>query len=560
MGDGPRGLQPRRRRVELLPARPRALARVPLGRGRDRRRVRRRAAAVPRARAVERRRPDPQGADVRADERRGQPRRGRQGVLVLRRQHADALVHEVRLQVPAGGVPVRRPAADERRARLRRPRVRAARHRRVRRRPLLRRGGRVREGGPRRPADARHRAQPRAGGGDAAPAADALVPQHVARRVGAAVDRGGRRRRAAPRTVRSASGASRRRASCCSATTRRTRGGSPGAGRGAVPEGRDQRPRDRGRRHGQPGTRTGTKVAAHHVLEIPAGGSAEVRVRLHAGGGAVDFDAVFEARIAEADAFYAGVIPGHLDADAANVMRQSLAGLLWGKQYYEYDVHRWLREQGVDPWGKDAAEQRAAQRPVVPLPRRRRDLDAGQVGVPVVRRLGPGLPLRAARARRHRLREGAGRAAAAHPLPAPERPDPGLRVELLRRQPAGHRVGGAVGLRARGRAAREGRPRVPRPRLRPAADQLHLVGQPQGSRRPQPVPGRVPRARQHRHLRPLGAAARAAGRSSRPTAPPGWPSTASGCCRSRSSWRARTTPTPTWRSSSSRTSSGSRSP
>ena len=101
--------------------------------------------------------------------------------------------------------------------------------------------------------------------------------------------------------------------------------------------------------------RTGTKVAAHHVLEIPAGGSAEVRVRLHAGGGAVDFDAVFAARIAEADAFYAGVIPGHLDADATNVMRQSLAGLLWGKQYYEYDVHRWLREQGVDPWGKDAA-------------------------------------------------------------------------------------------------------------------------------------------------------------------------------------------------------------
>ena len=101
--------------------------------------------------------------------------------------------------------------------------------------------------------------------------------------------------------------------------------------------------------------RTGTKVAAHHVLEIPAGGSAEVRVRLHAGGGAVDFDAVFAERIAEADAFYAGVIPGHLDADAANVMRQSLAGLLWGKQYYEYDVHRWLREQGVDPWGKDAA-------------------------------------------------------------------------------------------------------------------------------------------------------------------------------------------------------------
>ena len=36
------------------------------------------------------------------------------------------------------------------------------------------------------------------------------------------------------------------------------------------------------------------------------------------------------------------------------VMRQALAGLLWGKQYYEYNVHRWLREHGVDPWDPNA--------------------------------------------------------------------------------------------------------------------------------------------------------------------------------------------------------------
>ena len=58
------------------------------------------------------------------------------------------------------------------------------------------------------------------------------------------------------------------------------------------------------------------------------------------------------------------------------------------------------------------------------------------------------------------------------------------------------------------RDPRRRRPRVPRARVRPAADQLHLVGQPQGPRRPQPLPGRVPRPRQHRDLRPLGAAAR----------------------------------------------------
>ena len=52
-------------------------------------------------------RPDPEGAAVRADQQRGQPRRGRQGVLLLPRQHADALVHEVPVQVPAGGVSLR---------------------------------------------------------------------------------------------------------------------------------------------------------------------------------------------------------------------------------------------------------------------------------------------------------------------------------------------------------------------------------------------------------------------------------------------------------------------
>ena len=47
-------------------------------------------------------RPDPQGAAVRPDRPRGQPRRGREGVLLLPRLDADALVHEGALQVPAG--------------------------------------------------------------------------------------------------------------------------------------------------------------------------------------------------------------------------------------------------------------------------------------------------------------------------------------------------------------------------------------------------------------------------------------------------------------------------
>ena len=112
--------------------------------------------------------------------------------------------------------------------------------------------------------------------------------------------------------------------------------------------------------------RTGTKVAADHVLQMPAGDSASIRVRLTASGGSqtdapgkgkplgADFDRTFSARRKEADDFYAKVIPSTLHADGAMVMRQALAGLLWGKQYYEYNVHRWLREHGVDPWDPNA--------------------------------------------------------------------------------------------------------------------------------------------------------------------------------------------------------------
>ena len=111
--------------------------------------------------------------------------------------------------------------------------------------------------------------------------------------------------------------------------------------------------------------RTGTKLAAHHVRTIGAGESASVRLRLHAVPGVTgtspskpplgaDFDRVMETRRSEADAFYATVIPSALNEDGANVMRQSLAGLLWGKQYYEYNVHRWLHEHGVDPWDPHA--------------------------------------------------------------------------------------------------------------------------------------------------------------------------------------------------------------
>ncbi|MGH8068794.1 MAG: MGH1-like glycoside hydrolase domain-containing protein [Candidatus Entotheonellia bacterium] len=120
--------------------------------------------------------------------------------------------------------------------------------------------------------------------------------------------------------------------------------------------------------HGQEGAvnpeHKGTKVAAHYRLTVNPGQSQVVRLRLSDVAPAAPaqtkgegtspfgnhFEAVLQARRREADEFYAAVIPASPDADAANVMRQALAGMLWSKQFYHYDVDKWLEERGSDPF------------------------------------------------------------------------------------------------------------------------------------------------------------------------------------------------------------------
>ncbi|MFD7709639.1 glucosidase [Streptomyces sp. NPDC059785] len=104
----------------------------------------------------------------------------------------------------------------------------------------------------------------------------------------------------------------------------------------------------------------GTKAAAHYVLTLPAGGSETLRLRLAPTGSSLStaargFDAVFRERIAEADAFYRELTPGGASEDEARVIRQALAGMLWSKQYYLYDLETWLGEHGVDPWSAPRA-------------------------------------------------------------------------------------------------------------------------------------------------------------------------------------------------------------
>jgi hypothetical protein len=98
--------------------------------------------------------------------------------------------------------------------------------------------------------------------------------------------------------------------------------------------------------------KTGTKAAAHYRLEVPAGGSKTVRLRLSAKAPAnafSQFDEIFGARVADADEFYERIAPHNLSEDERRVHRQALAGMLWTKQYYYFDLDRWLAEHQSHP-------------------------------------------------------------------------------------------------------------------------------------------------------------------------------------------------------------------
>jgi hypothetical protein len=108
-----------------------------------------------------------------------------------------------------------------------------------------------------------------------------------------------------------------------------------------------------GRQDAVSATGAGTKCAAHRKLHIGSGETAALRFRLcPANASAMDvaaFDTVFVARIDEADEFYGALQRDIADPDARLVQRQALAGMLWSKQYYQFDVRRWLRGDGAQP-------------------------------------------------------------------------------------------------------------------------------------------------------------------------------------------------------------------
>jgi hypothetical protein len=97
---------------------------------------------------------------------------------------------------------------------------------------------------------------------------------------------------------------------------------------------------------------SGTKAALHYVLHVEAGATATIRLRFAPNDVAAptaDGGDVLRLRHAEADAFYATVLGNTLSADEQLVARQALAGMLWSKQFYHYNVARWLDGDPAGP-------------------------------------------------------------------------------------------------------------------------------------------------------------------------------------------------------------------
>ena len=100
----------------------------------------------------------------------------------------------------------------------------------------------------------------------------------------------------------------------------------------------------------------GTKVSAHYQVTVDAGKTVVLRLRLSHQPPTVmgepfgnQFVQTMQARLQEADEFYRAITPDRVSEDAARVMRQALAGMLWTKQYFGFDVDKWLEEHGADP-------------------------------------------------------------------------------------------------------------------------------------------------------------------------------------------------------------------
>jgi hypothetical protein len=110
--------------------------------------------------------------------------------------------------------------------------------------------------------------------------------------------------------------------------------------------------------------KTGTKAAAHYRLNVGATKTTTIRLRLSdlapvpMGDPFKSYTEIMRTRQSEADDFYSAITPERVSKDEALVMRQALAGMLWSKQYFFFDVDKWLTEHGDDPMKPGARSMR----------------------------------------------------------------------------------------------------------------------------------------------------------------------------------------------------------
>ncbi len=107
-----------------------------------------------------------------------------------------------------------------------------------------------------------------------------------------------------------------------------------------------------GRREAVNPARLGTKAAAHYQMTLPPGGNMRLRLRLlndDLEADIADFDAILGRRRAEADEFHAALQRGVNDPEMRLVHRQAIAGMLWTKQFYYFDIPEWLDGDPLQP-------------------------------------------------------------------------------------------------------------------------------------------------------------------------------------------------------------------
>src|SRR5262249_30021051 len=118
---------------------------------------------------------------------------------------------------------------------------------------------------------------------------------------------------------------------------------------------------------------SGTKACAHYALTVNSGDMQIVRLRItnvapdgptraeaanngHPFGSS--FDDIVTLRLRESDEFYTSITPATVNSEEARIVRQGLAGMLWNKQYYYFDVHEWVKAHRSDPqltWRREAS-------------------------------------------------------------------------------------------------------------------------------------------------------------------------------------------------------------